>query len=187
MKRLDTIDKKIIRELNDNWRQGISLIGKKLGLSHTAIRSRLLRLERDHINVSCALDMKSLNLQVFMVLLEARFKSKVVNHVKNCPKVLNYYDTFGEYNFIILAVAEDMSTMESMIEQCFSFNFTEITKFSMMPIIKSSEIYQHLHLYSNEEKYKMKCDFNTDCPDCLMFQEKRCVGCPLQPGYTGIL
>lgn len=44
MKNLDEIDKKIIIMINDNWQQGTTKMGKKLGLSHTAVRSRLKRL-----------------------------------------------------------------------------------------------------------------------------------------------
>jgi len=38
MKIPDEIDKKIITILNNNCKEGASSIGRKLGLSHTAIR-----------------------------------------------------------------------------------------------------------------------------------------------------
>ena len=100
---------------------------------------------------------------------------------------MNYFDTYGEYNFIMLAVAENIETMESMIEQCFSFNFTDITKYTVIPLTNSPSMYQPLHFYTDEEKKTMKCDFKTDCPHCEMYKEERCVGCPLHKGYTGIL
>ncbi len=187
MKKLDDTDKKIISLINNNWEQGITNIGKKIGLSHTAVRSRLNRLQRDVINVSCNVDIEKLGLRLFLICLEARFKSKVVNHVTNCPKIITYFDTYGEYNFMMLAVAEDTNTMESMIEQCFSFNFTDITKYTVIPITNSPSMCQPLHFYSDEEKKKMQCDFETKCIDCDLFIKDRCVGCPLQEGYRGIL
>jgi len=187
MKIPDEIDKKIITILNNNCKEGASSIGRKLGLSHTAIRSRLKRLHRDLVKVSCNIDAEKLGLKLFFICLEARFKSKVVNHVKNCPKIINYFDTYGEYNFVMLAVAEDTDTMESMIEQCFSFNFTDITKYNVMPIINSSSMHQPIRFYSDEEKKKMKCDFKIDCFDCDSFKKNRCIGCPLHKGYKGIL
>ena len=63
--------------------------------------------------------------------------------------------------------------MESMIEQCFSFNFTDITKYTVMPITNSPFMYQPLKFYSDEEKQKMKCDFDTECPDCDLFKKKQ--------------
>ena len=187
MKEPDKIDKKIITTINDDWEQGTTEIGRKLGLSHTAIRSRLKRLKRDLIRVNCNVDVEKLGLKLFLICLEARFKNKVVNHVKNCPKIINYFDTYGEYNFVMLAVAEDTSTMESMIEQCFSFNFTDITKYTVMPITNSLLIHQPIKFYSEEEKKNMKCDFQIDCPNCESFKNNICVGCPLYNCYKGIL
>jgi DNA-binding Lrp family transcriptional regulator len=187
MKQLDKTDKKIIRLINENWEQGNTKIGRKLGLSHTAVRSRIKRLKRDTIKVNCNIDIEKLGLKLFLICLEARFKSKVVNHVKNCPKIINYFDTYGEYNFIIIAFAEDTDTMESMIEQCFSFNFTDITKYTVVPLTSSPSMYQPIRFYSEEEKKTMKCDFKTDCPNCDLFKQERCVGCPLHKGYKGIL
>jgi len=187
MKNLDEKDKKIIAMINNNWKQGFTEMGKKLGLSHTAVRSRIKRLQRDLLKVNCNIDTEKLDLKMFFICLEARFKSKVINHVKNCPKIICYFNTYGEYNFVMLAIAEDTDTMESMIEQCFSFNFTDITKYNVMPIASSSSTCHHVRFYSEEEKNKMKCDFKTDCPKCISFKEGRCVGCPLYKGYKGIL
>lgn len=187
MKLLDKKDKKIIMLINDDWAQGATEMGRKLGLSHTAIRSRLKRLTRDLIKISCTVDIDKLELKLFLICLEARFKSKVVNHVKHCPKIINYYDTFGEYNLVLLAVAENTDTMESMIEQCFSFNFTDITKYTVIPLTNSPVMYQPLRFDSEDKKIGLKCDFKTDCPNCESFKENRCVGCPLHPGYKGVL
>jgi DNA-binding Lrp family transcriptional regulator len=187
MKKLDHIDKKIITMINEDWEQGITKIGRELGLSHTAVRSRLKRLKRDLIKVNCNVDIGRLDLKLFLICLEARFKSKVVDHVKNCPKIINFFDTYGEHNFIILAVAENIETMESMIEQCFSFNFTDITKYTVVPITNSPFMFQPLKFYTEKEKKQMKCNFNTICKDCELYKKDRCVGCPLHPGYKGIL
>ena len=187
MKQIDDKDKQIIKLINEDWEQGTTKIGRQLGLSHTAIRSRLKRLERDLIKVNCSIDIEKIGAKLFLICLEARFKNKVVNHVKNCPKIINYFDTFGEYNFIMLAVAENTDTMESMIEQCFSFNFTDITKYSVIPLTNSLSMYQPIKFYSENDNKNLKCDFKTDCPNCEMFKNDRCVGCPLHEGYKGIL
>jgi len=91
MKKLDDIDKKIIMMINEDWEQGTTKIGRKLGLSHTAVRSRLKRLKRDLIQVNCNVDVEKLGLKLFLICLEARFKSKVVDHVKNCPSCCGKY------------------------------------------------------------------------------------------------
>jgi len=187
MKKLDEIDKKIIMMINDNWQQGTTKMGKKLGISHTAVSSRIKRMQRDLLKVSCNIDIEKLDLKIFFICLEARFKSRVINHVKNCPKIICYFNTYGEYNFVMLAVAENIDTMESMIEQCFSFNFTNVTKYNVMPIAASSSTCQHVRFFSEKDKNMMKCDFKTNCPDCNSYKENRCVGCPLHKGYKGIL
>ena len=187
MKLLDKKDKKIIKLINADWNQGLTEMGRKLGLSHTAVRSRLQRLTRDLMKINCTVNIDKLGLKLFLICLEARFKNKVVSHVKNCPKIINYYDTFGEYNRVLLAVAGNTDTMESMIEQCFSFNFTDITKYTVIPLTNSPVMYQPVRFYLDDEKTGLKCDFKTDCPHCESFKENRCVGCPLHPGYKGLL
>jgi DNA-binding Lrp family transcriptional regulator len=187
MKNIDEADKKIITMINENWQQGATSMGKKLGMSHTAIRSRLQRLQRDMLKVNCSIDTEKLGLKMFFLCLEARFKSKVINHVQNCPKIICYFNTYGEYNIVMLAVAENTDTMESMIEQCFSFNFTNITKYNVMPIATSPSSCQHVRFFTEQEKNNMKCDFKTTCPNCKSFRDNRCVGCPLHKGYKGIL
>ena len=84
MKILDEIDKEIIIMINDNWQQGTTQMGKKLGISHTAVRSRLKRLQRDILKVNCTIDIEKIGLKMFFICLEARFKSRVIDHVKNC-------------------------------------------------------------------------------------------------------
>jgi len=187
MKGIDNIDKKIITMINEDWEQGITKIGRELNLSHTAVRSRLKRLKRELIRVNCNVNTEKLGLKLFLICIEARFKSKVIDHVKNCPKIINFFDTYGEYNFIIMAVAENIETMESMIEQCFSFNFTDITKYTVVPITNSPFMYQPLKFYTDEEKKQMKCNFKTVCIECDLYLKNRCVGCPLHPGYKSIL
>ena len=152
MKGLDEKDKKIITMINDDWQKSTTKMGKKLGISHTAVRSRLKRLQRDLLKVNCSIDTEKLGLKMFFICLEARFKNRVINHVENCPKIICYFNTYGEYNFIMLAVAENTDTMESMIEQCFSFNFTDITKYNVMPIATSSSTCHHVKFFTENEK-----------------------------------
>ena len=158
--------------VNDDWEQGTTKIGRELKLSHTAIRSRL---KRDLIKVNCNVNIEKLGFKLFLLCLDARVKSEVVDRIKCCPKIISYFNTYGEYNFIMLAAAENTKTMESMIEHCFSFNCTDIAKYSMIPIINSSSMYQPIKFLS------------TDCPDCESFKKNMCVGCPLHEGYKGIL
>ena len=187
MKKPDRTDKEIINMINKDWEQGKTKMGKKLGISHTAVRSRLKRLKRDLIKVNCNINIEKLGLKLFLISLDARVKNEVINHIKCCPKIISYYNTYGEYNFVMLAAAEDTETMESMIENCFSFNCTDITKFSVMPIINSSNSFQPLKFLLDQKNDIIKCDFKTDCPNCKSFLENKCVGCPLHEGYRGIL
>lgn len=187
MKQPDKIDKKIITMINDDWEQGTTKIGRELGLSHTAIRSRLKRLKRDLIEVNCNVDIEKLGFRLFLLCLDARVKKEVVNHIKCCPKIINYFNTYGDYNFIMLVAAENTETMESMIEHYRSFNCTDITKYTVIPIINTSSNYQPIKRLSGTEKSMMKCNFETDCPDCESFKRDTCVGCPLYEEYKGIL
>ena len=61
MKQLDKKDKKIINLINEDWEQGITNIGRKLDLSHTAVRSRLKRLKRNLIKVTCNVNIEKVH------------------------------------------------------------------------------------------------------------------------------
>ena len=187
MKVLDEIDKKIVAMVNDDWEQGITKIGRKLGLSHTAIRSRLNRLKDGFLKVNCGINIEKVGFKMFLLCMDARLKDDVINRIKCCPKIISYFNTYGEYNLIMLAIAEDTKTMESMIEHCFSFNCTDITRYNVIPIINASSIYQPIKFLSESEKIEVKCDFKTACPNCDSFKKEMCVGCPLYEGYKGIL
>jgi len=187
MKTLDDIDKKIIKLINKDWEQGTTKMGRYLGLSHTAVRSRLKRLKRDLIKVNCNINIEKLSFKLFLLCLDARVKNEVINRIKCCPKIISYYNTYGEYNFIMLAFAENTNTMESMIEHCFSFDCTDITKYTVIPIINSSNSFQSINFLSEEDKKNKKCDFKINCPNCESFKKELCVGCPLHKGYKGLL
>jgi len=187
MKKIDDVDKEIIKQINNDWEQGATKIGRKLGLSHTAIRSRIKKLKKDLIDVKCDVNIEKLGFKLFLLCLDARVKNDVISRVKCCPKIISYFSTYGEYNFIMLALAENTDTMESMIEHCFSFDCADITKYSVMPIINSSDIYQTVGFLSENNKKTGKCDFKTDCPNCESYKKDLCVGCPLHKGYKGIL
>ena len=187
MKKPDKTDKEIITMINKDWEQGATKMGRELGLSHTAIRSRLKRLKRDLIKVNCNVNIEKLGLKLFLLCLDARVKNEVISRIRCCPKIIKYYNTYGEYNFIMLAASENTETMESMIEHCFSFSCTDITKYTVIPIINSSNNYQPIQFLSDNKKDVVKCDFKTDCPECESFKKDLCVGCPLYTGYKGIL
>jgi len=89
MKQPDKIDKKIITMINDDWEQGTTKIGRGLGLSHTAIRSRLERLKRDLIKVNCNVNIEKLGFKMFLLCLDARVKKEVVE------KSISYFLGWG--------------------------------------------------------------------------------------------
>ena len=151
------------------------------------LKKELERLKRDLIQVNCHVNIEKLGFKLFLLCLDARVKKEVINHIKCCPKIISYFNTYGEYNFIMLPVAENTETMESMIEHCLSFTCTDITKYTVIPIINASSMYQPIKFLSAVEKSMMKCDFKTDCPDCESFKKDMSVGCPLYEGYNGIV
>lgn len=193
MVKFDETDKKIISLINEDWDQGITKIGRALNLSHTAIRSRLKRLKRDVLDISVGVDLEKLGLKLFMICAQARTKQKIIDFAKTCPRVVNYYSTYGEYNFIMLVVAEDPSTMESLIQGCFSLHFVEITKYTVLPIAYSFLKHIPIKFYSKKEKQKMKntlnmaCGLGDNCLNCEFYKKEQCIGCTLYEGYQGIL
>ena len=94
---MDTIDKKILEELQKNSSQPLSELSKKVGLSNTPCWNRIKKLEEDKIikSKSIILDNKKINLPI-TVFLSISIQNHTENWLKNFEKIVNKYDQIIE-------------------------------------------------------------------------------------------
>ncbi len=94
---MDNIDKKILRNLQDNVTMPLSEIAKNVGISTTPCWSRIKRLEKDGIIVSktVTVDNTKINLPI-TVFLMISIQSHTDEWLKNFVSVINKYDQIVE-------------------------------------------------------------------------------------------
>ncbi len=94
---MDSIDKKILEELQKNSSQPLSELSKKVGLSNTPCWNRIKKLEEDKIikSRSIILDNKKINLPI-TVFLSISIQNHTEQWLKNFEKVVNKYDQIIE-------------------------------------------------------------------------------------------
>ena len=94
---MDSIDKKILEELQKNSSQPLSELSKKVGLSNTPCWNRIKKLEEDKIikSKSIIIDNKKVNLSI-TVFLSVSIQNHTELWLKNFQKVINKYDQIVE-------------------------------------------------------------------------------------------
>ena len=94
---IDTIDKKILEELQKNSSQPLSELSKKVGLSNTPCWNRIKKLEEEKIikSKSIIIDNKKINLPI-TVFLSISIQNHTEKWLKNFEKIVNKYDQIIE-------------------------------------------------------------------------------------------
>ena len=119
---LDEIDKKLIEMLTTDGRRSLSEMGKKLGLSHVAIKKRLDKLcTKNIIKIVPAINFSQLKLKAVMILAEVRTSGDMDNIFKkysSCPRMVLLSTAMGRFNLIAIMVGENDSTIESILTVC---------------------------------------------------------------------
>jgi len=132
---LDEVDYRIARALSEDGRQPIKQIASSLGISEPTVRSRLKKLrERGVLNVKASLDLRKLNCAVAFIALKVKAPKiqEILKNVVNLPEVDAVYQTFGEYDLIILATANDVKGIQKFGEKLAALDGVESLKPSLV-------------------------------------------------------
>jgi len=118
---LDDVDIVLISELQDNGRASLVKLGKRIGLKHSSVRERLLKIIRsNYIKIQANINLKNLGFRVVFVGFEVvGYESTInlMNKLKNCPRTLLIGFTSGEFNVIALMIVEDIDALRIFIER----------------------------------------------------------------------
>lgn len=117
---LDTLDRKILHEVQLNNQLTSAQISEKIGLSPTSTQRRLNRLRAEKIIeaevaiVSSAAVGRSLTMMIAVTL--ERERSDIIDHFKKSvrhePVVMSAYYVTGDNDFILFVSARDMKEYE---------------------------------------------------------------------------
>jgi DNA-binding Lrp family transcriptional regulator len=188
---LDEIDRKIISQLQQDGRTTFEELSKIVGFSSMGVKKRFDKLvEKEIIKVTALLNIKKLDLQAAIVLIEIESSEaleKLLNRFRDCPRIVNIFTTLGGYNLIALVVAEDQKTLESIsMEKCSLRSSEGIRRSEFIPIgtILYSPFLSAGEYLTQREKAMAPC--NVDCRTCRRYKTE-CAGCPAANYYLGKL
>jgi DNA-binding Lrp family transcriptional regulator len=189
---MDEVDRKIISQLQLDGRTTLEKLAEITGLSNTGVKKRMTKFVKEGLmKVSVLIDVKRLNLQAAIVLIEVENSEALNNLIKrfsNCPRVVNLFTTLGGYNLVALVVAEDRNTLESIsIEKCSLRSSKGIRRSEFQPIndIYYSSLMPIRENLTHKETTRTPC--SVDCRDCARYEAQKCVGCPTASYYRGTL
>ena len=153
--RIDSIDKKILEELQKNSSQPLSELSKKVGLSNTPCWNRIKKLEEDKIikSKSIILDNKKINLPI-TVFLSISIQNHTENWLKNFEKIVNKYDQIIEVHRLTGSNSDYQMTILSPSIQ-------EYDKFQQILIkeIECTNMSSHISLQTIKKNYKYPLNF----------------------------
>lgn len=125
MMTLDTLDRKILHELQHDASAAIEDIGERIGLSRNACWRRIKRMEADGIiRARVALvSAKALNLglQVFIAVRtsdhDPAWLSKFAAATRDLPEIIGAYRMSGDLDYLIRAHVHDMAGYDALYQR----------------------------------------------------------------------
>jgi Lrp/AsnC family transcriptional regulator len=152
---MDTIDKKILEELQKNSSQPLSELSKKVGLSNTPCWNRIKKLEEEKIikSKSIIIDNKKINLPI-TVFLSISIQNHTDRWLKNFEKVVNKYDQIIEVHRLTGSNSDYQITILSP-------SIEEYDKFQQILIkeIECTNMTSHISLQTIKKNYKYPLNF----------------------------
>jgi len=142
---MDTIDRRILSELQDNADLSMQELGDRIGLSHTPCWRRVKRLEERGVvkRRVALLDAEQLDLavNVFVNVSLRRHQENALNRfetaVQDVPEVVECYSVSGETDFLLRVVVADVTAYERLVKATLpSISACRTATFPSVPISK---------------------------------------------------
>ena len=153
--RIDSIDKKILEELQKNSSQPLSELSKKVGLSNTPCWNRIKKLEEEKIikSKSIIIDNKKINLPI-TVFLSISIQSHTEKWLINFEKIVNKYDQIIEVHRLTGSNSDYQITILSP-------SIEEYDKFQQLLIkeIECTNMSSHISLQTIKKNYKYPLNY----------------------------
>jgi len=187
---LDEVNLHIFNSLSEKGRVNYSKIGKELNLSHVSIKNRYERLiEQETIKPAVLFNFSKFDYKLGVLLLEidTNAEQKIKNIYENCPRLICLFSIIGEYNYILIFFAEDLSTLETMLKSCMLYNLEGVRKSNIMLLSENPENRYLPIRWSLFQNINEDTPCGTNCKYCKSFIQRKCLGCPVSTHYRGPL
>jgi len=132
---LDELDYRIAKALYEDGRLPTKHIATSLGISEPTVRGRLKKLrEMGVLNIKASLNLRRLDCAAAFIALKVKAPKmqEVLKSIANLPEVDAVYQTFGEYDLIILATAKDVKGIQKFGEKLAALEGVESIKSNLI-------------------------------------------------------
>jgi Lrp/AsnC family transcriptional regulator, leucine-responsive regulatory protein len=117
---IDDDDKKIIEMIEENPDITHSDIAKEVEKSQPAVGARIIKLERKHLlTKQVGFNIQKVDIKVAIVFVSTKNVDDIVSKIKQCPFINNALKISGDYNLLCFIAAQDLQTIERLIDLCF--------------------------------------------------------------------
>ncbi|MFX1512833.1 MAG: Lrp/AsnC family transcriptional regulator [Promethearchaeota archaeon] len=187
--KFDQIDILLLHLLGKDGRANLTQLGKQVGLSHSSVRDRLLKLEKaDAVHIRGLINPNHFNLITAFILIESaseKGRIRILDTYSKCPRVIFVASVIGHYDIIALVYAEDRGLLEVLLSSCFLRKKLDIRQSSVMIIGTELEPpFLPINIPIKDIKSEISsCGLN--CKECIKFQQQICIGCPVASIYRG--
>jgi DNA-binding Lrp family transcriptional regulator len=154
-------------------------IGEVVGLSQPSVAVRVRKLkEAGALELQAGVDPFKLGLQIAKVDVTTSNPGKVLKLFASCPYFMNGLIISGKNNLSLFFVAENISTLESIVDGHLR-RMPEVHLVDFNIVISSSKKMVMPVDLVWEEKGVGPCDAHGICTECDSFRSGRCAGCPM--------
>ncbi len=183
---LNSRDLEIISLYSENPDIPQEEIAKRLKTSQPTIAFRVKRLKSLGLLASnIGLDVSKAGLHIAKVDITTTNTSKIMNMFQGCPYFLNGFITSGRNNLCLFFVAENIATLESIVDNHLrTFSTVQNVEFNLIIGAANSLI---LPLKRFPKSNSPPCGVLQECKTCPSHEEGRCLGCPVINQYDGWL
>ncbi|MBA3045617.1 MAG: Lrp/AsnC family transcriptional regulator [Candidatus Thermoplasmatota archaeon] len=175
----DDKDKKILTMFSQNPNVSQEVIGEEIGMKQPSVAVRIRKLrEAGALEIQAGVDPFRLCLQIAKVDVTTSDPGKVLKLFNSCPYFMNGLIISGKNNLSLFFVAENISTLESIVDghlrrmpevQLVDFNIViSAAKKMIMPVDLVWE-----------KRNRGPCEPGGTCKECESYKTGRCTGCPM--------
>jgi len=118
--KIDEIDLKILRILNQNARVSLSNIADELGMSITAVKKRISKLEKANVITGyyTGINPKKLGYNMIAIVgirVEPEKREKIIQSLIRYEGIIELYEVTGSYDLIAKIVARDIEHLRDLL------------------------------------------------------------------------
>lgn len=118
---LDDKDRKILMVLQENGREQLTTIAKKVGLSIDSTHKRIKEMQRKEIFKSTILiDPRTIgfpliaDIKIKLKNVSEEQREKFITYLKNHPRCIELLAVMGDFDFTCVLIAKDSNELESL-------------------------------------------------------------------------